>query len=147
MSALKNILIYMLLFGAFIMAFINGGLLLAAVNSPNNTIGNDPALVEFSSALNSTLEDAYESANGSMTAIESSPVQVTQFAIILDAIGGIWKSLKVVPLAIYNLSVDYVFGKLLGDQQFAIMMGIVGAILIIVLIFAVWFWINSVEDR
>lgn len=135
---LSPIIVSLLLFGLFAIAIINGALLLSVFNSPNQTIANDPALIEYSNALNSTLASSYADANASETAIGTSPVTLSSNSgIIFDAIAGVWKTMKKAPVAIYNLTLGLIFAKIFADSQFAIVFAILGAILLIVIVFAV----------
>lgn len=137
MAGIKYLLIGMLLAGLFAFALINGGILLAEHNKANHSIGDDPALSIFKTNLEESLGEAEEQANGSINALGDSPLtEVGGGLVIFTAISGVWKTLKVVPVTIYNLTFGLAKTKIFGEG-FNIVFGIVGAIVIILIIFAV----------
>lgn len=142
-TGFRGLIISLLLVGLFAIALINGGILLAALNSPNQTIANDAAIMDYASELNSTLEDVYTDANSSETSFTVSPLTTTTSIPFVDAVGGIWKTLKKTPTTVWNLSVNYIFIKIFGSAAYAIVFGVISAIMLIIIIFAVWEWIST----
>ena len=137
MADFKTIVIIIVLAGLFSVAMIKGGIEMANLNNPNQTIANYPALSSLLTDLNNSLEDSYSNANSSLEAISSSPVTLTTGFPVFDAITGIWKTLIIIPMAIYNLLTDFLFNIFLGSAQ-NIVLGVIATIVIVTVIFAVW---------
>jgi hypothetical protein len=136
-TGFKGLIIGLLLVGLFAISMINGGIILAQLNNANNSIADHPALNLFASNLNQSLEGAYENANSSQEAISSSPITLTTGFPVFDAISGIWKTLIVIPMTLYNLIVNFVLSTFLSPTE-AIVLSVIGAVIIITVIFGVW---------
>lgn len=143
MANLRPFLISFLVVGLFAFAMINGALLLESNNNATQSIGDDPTIASYKSSLESTLEDSSTNANSAETAIGDSPVTLTTGNIIFDAIGGIWKTLKVIPTTVYNLTIGLAMTKIFGSNSFGIVFGVIASILTITLIFGVWRMVTS----
>lgn len=143
-SEFRPIIIGMLLAGLFTIAMLSASISFSALNNVPQSLGSDPIL----SNLNANITDYYETipdtTNQTSGVLESSTITTT-FVIILDSIGGIWKTMKVMPITTYNLLSNVIFPTLLGSQGTAIIIGIVGSLFLITIIFAVWKWLNSAE--
>lgn len=135
-----------LLLGLFAIAMINGGTRLASINNANHSIAEDPSISAYASSLNSTLETSYTNAVAAEGAINSSSITLTTSNPFIDAIGGIWKTLKTVPITIYNLTIGLVFSKILGGSGYGILLGVLSSIFIIVLIYAIYKGIFTGEN-
>lgn len=142
---LKTILVSFLLVGLFAFAMISGGIMLANTNNAAQNIGDDPALSSYRDSLETALGEAHEGANASVEAIGQSPITLVTGTFIFDAIGGVWKTLKVVPVTVYNLTFGLVMGKIFGET-FEVVFGVIAAILIMLIIFGVWKWIISGQE-
>jgi hypothetical protein len=134
-----------LILGLFAIALISGGIRLAAVNNAPQSIGDDAALQSYAGSLNSSLGQAYTAANDAEKAINQSAITLTTGFPALDAVFGIWKTIKTVPITIYNLTIGLLFGRLLGSDSYAIVLGVLSSILIIGIIYAVYKVITTGE--
>lgn len=143
----QGIIFSLLLIGLFVIAFLNASLILSADNSPNQTIANDPALTAYAGVLNTTLESSYPDANASEGAISDSPITLSSGSggIIIDAISGIWKTIKRAPIEIYQLTAGLIFTKIFGDAQYAIVFSVLAGMLIIAIVLAVWKLVSQGE--
>ena len=146
MAGLRPLLVGLLLSGLFAFALITGGIMLGTNNNSQNNIGNDPALASYKTNLESTLGEAQANANASVEAIGESPISVIPGAFVFDAIAGVWKTLKVVPVTIYNLTFGLLKAKVFG-ATFDVVFGITAAILIILIIFGVIKMVSSGQDE
>lgn len=141
----RPLIIGLLLVGLFAIAVINGALLLSINNNSPNSIGNDPAIASYKESLEQSLEQAKTSADASEDAIGTSPITLTTGTLVFDAIGGVWKSMKEVPIMVYNLTFGLAAQKLFGDASFGIVLAIISAIVTITIIFGVWKWVTTGE--
>lgn len=137
MAEIRPLLIWLLLLGLFAMAIVTGGIMLAEQNGVNQSIADDPAITEYYSSLNETLADTYTDASNSDAAFSNSSISTSIGIPFIDSIWGIWKTLKEVPVTIYNLTIGLLISKVLGDVAGAIVLSVLSAILIITVIFAI----------
>lgn len=145
MANFRPILVSLLLAGLFMISIITGGITLAYANNANQSIGDDPAIIAYATSLNETLGESITNANSGEEAISSSPITLTSSIPFYDAITGIWKTLKTVPITIWNLTVGLLITRVLGNN-FYIVLGVIGAILTITIIFAVWKFVSQGES-
>lgn len=145
MSGIKPLLVGILLAGLFAFALISGGIMLAINNGANQSIGDDPALAAYKASLEVTLAEAETNANASINALGDSAVTEVQGSVIFEAISGVWKTLKIVPVTIYNLTFGLGKTKIFGET-FNVVFGIIAAILIIGIIFGVIKMLTSGDD-
>jgi hypothetical protein len=144
MSELRPIIIGIILTGLLAVALINGGILLSLRNNNNNTIANDPSLLSYSNTLQTNLDETFNNTNSSFDKIGSSPITLTTGNIIFDAIGGVWRTLTVMPLAIFKLTTNLISSKILGGS-FNVVIGVVLSLLVITIIFGIWKWVSTGE--
>ena len=142
----RPIIVALLLFGMFTLALITGGIQLANINKANQSISDSPFLVTYASELNETLAAANSNAGSAEDSLAESPVTLSTSTVFLDSIGGIWKTLKTIPITIYNLTAGMIFSTVFGGSAFAMVLGIIGAILTITLILSVWKLISTGES-
>lgn len=145
-AGLKPLIVGLLLSGLFAFALITSGIMIANSNHASHSIGDDPAIASYKNSLEGTLNQAQENANSSIEAIGESSISVIPGAYIFDAIAGVWKTLKVVPVTIYNLTIGLLKNKIFGNN-FNVVFGIFSAILIILIIFGVIKLISSGQDE
>lgn len=138
MANFRPIVISLLLVGLFAMALISGGVMLAQKNGAGQSIADDPNIMAYAENLNKTLGNAHSDALSADEAIGSSPVTLTSGFPVFDAISGVWKTIKTVPVTVFNLTFNLLQEHILGSQAFSIVLGVIGAILTITIIFAVW---------
>jgi hypothetical protein len=135
----------LLLISLFIIAFVGVGLIIASDNNSNQTIGNDASLTSFNGALiNATTNEASQ-IDASQAAFSNSSITTTGVFPYVNAVGGIWKTLKTTPILVYNLTIGFVLVKILGSTTAAIVTTILASILAIVIISAVVLWITRGE--
>ena len=141
MVGFKPLIIHLLITGLFIVALISFGVTIATLNSADHSIADDPSINALSTSLNSSLGQAYSTYNDSDAALTNSPVTLTSDIFTFDAIGGIWKTLRSVPTAVFN-SISSFAANHLGSQITAIVFSVLGAIMIIIIFFAVVEWVS-----
>lgn len=145
-NGFRPILIGLLIFSLIAIGTINIGLRLASENNVNQSISDNPAISSYANSLNTTLEGASETSTALETAFTNSTISVSGGILFLDALGGLWKSMKSIPITIYNLTIGIIKNQLLGDTAFYIIFGTIGLIVIISLIFAVWKLLSQGES-
>ena len=143
MANFRPMIVYFLLLGVFMVALINGGILLATQHSANQSIGDDSMLTDYRDSLNNTLAESYNDAQEIEGAMNKSEVTLTTGIPVINAITGVWKTIKVVPMTIYNLASGLVFSRILGSYTFAIILSVISAIVIITILFAVWKFVST----
>lgn len=141
----RPIVVGLLLFSMFALAMITGGIQLANVNDVDQSIGDHPLLSTYSVNLSDAVGGASDNAKSGEDAFADSDVTLSTSSVFIDAIGGIWKTLKTIPVTIYNLTIGLVSSVIFGGGAFSIVLGIIGAILTITIIFAVWRLISTGE--
>lgn len=137
MASFRPLVIALLLLGIFAVAIVSFGINLARENGATQNIGDNPIISNYAGNVSDTLGRAYDNANDSIESLSKSPVTLTGGFPLFDAIAGLWKVLKTVPITVYNLTVGLLLSTILGST-YAIVLGVVGAIFIITIIFAVW---------
>jgi len=145
-ASFRPLVVGLLLAGLFAFALINAGLLISINNGANQSIGDDPAISSYSESLEETLLEANENANATETAFGSSPITLTTGSLVFDAVGGIWKTMKEVPVTVYNLTFGLIATKIFGDESYGVVFGVIGAILMMTIIFGIWKWVTTGES-
>jgi hypothetical protein len=135
---LRPFLISLLMFGLLAFSVITGGILIASENNANQSIGDNTALKDYASSLNSNLSTTQDTASSADASFQNSTVTLAGGWVFLDVLGGLWKTLKTAPMAVYSLSANVIRTQLLGDTVFNVVFGVIGFIIVITLIFAVW---------
>lgn len=141
MVGFKHFVIGMLLVGLFAYALINAGILLGYYND-GNSIADSLVLSSFKANISTQLENSYSTANSTEASFGDSPISLTQI-IFVDALGGLWKTLKTIPTTIFNLLTGIVGSTILPSSEFFILYSVIGAIIIITIIFGVWKLIST----
>lgn len=131
------IIINLLLVGLVVFSLI-AGIALYAEQNDATTILSDPTLNNTENLLESNLSSYYSTVSQDEAAFSNSTINTNTNNIYVDAIGGIWKTMRVVPVAVYDLTLGFLFREFLSDNQKAIVISIISAILLISIIFAVW---------
>lgn len=139
-KGLRTILVAVILSGLFAIALLNAGQSLFEANDVNRTLASDPQLNNYISNLNNTLSTSLQNNNDVETAIGETPPTLSTTGLIFESVGNVWKTLKTVPVTIYNLTIGLLFTKLLGSNQFAIAVVIVEALFVMALLFFVVKW-------
>lgn len=147
MSGIKPLLVGILLVGLFAFALLQGGALLSTHNNANQSITDNPALSSFQTNIEDSLGEAQTNANGSLNDLGISPLsEVSGGLVIFTAISGVWKTLKAVPVTIYNLTFGLAKSSVFGEG-FNVVFGILGAIIIMLIIFGVIKLIQQGQDE
>lgn len=133
----RPIMVALILFGLFSIALINGALLLPQANLSNQSIADHPSVRDYADELNKSLDKYKTDVKSSEEAISEAPTSIISDNIILDAIGGIWRTLKTVPTTIFNITTDFI-GPVLFSGPFLVVIGVISAILTLSIIIAVW---------
>lgn len=137
MAQLRAIVISLLLVGLAILGVISFGIQFAFYNDQGQSIGDDPAFTNLASSLNNTIVSGSEDTAAAQIALSNSSVTLTGVIPYVDTIQGIWKTLLGAPVAIYNFIMGVAFTKLLGSQEYRIVLTVLGIILGITIIVAV----------
>lgn len=137
MAEFRPIIINLLLLSLFVIAIIIGGTYIAVQNNGTQSIVDDATYSDLKDDLTANLEDNYDEIKESSASFENSSVTLTSGIPFVDSIYGTWKIIKNVPMTTYNLIVGVLFVKLFGNPATAIITAVLGAILIITIIFAV----------
>lgn len=145
-SGLKTIVIGLILTGLFAFALMSAGYLVGFNNHANRTILDDVAFSDFKTQLEGNLSSAYTDANSSLENLGDSPISGVLGATIFDSIGGVWKTIKVVPVAIFNLVVGTVKERIFGEG-YGVVFLTVSAIIIILILLAVVKFVISGQDE
>lgn len=147
MAGIKPLLIGILLAGLFAYAIIQAGALISVHNNANQSITDSPVLSSFNRSLEISLSQAQENANASLEALGNSPLsEVSGGLVIFTAISGVWKTIKAVPVTIYNLTFGLAKSNIFGEK-FNVAFGIIGGIVIMLIIFAVIKMLMSGQDE
>jgi hypothetical protein len=137
MAKFLPLMIALLGFGLFALSIITGGIFLAQENNANQSIADNPAISTYAGSLNDSLQSAYDSSSGAEDAISNSPVTTSSSLFIIDAMAGVWKVIKAVPVGVVNLTYGLVT-TLWDYPAIKIGLSLVGAILTLTIIIAVW---------
>lgn len=146
MAGLRPLFVGFLLAGLIIFSLITGMITLANNNNAAQNIGDDPTLAAYKENIEDTLNTAQDNSNASLEALGDSPITVIPGSFVIDAIAGIWKTLKVVPVTLYNLTIGLLKVKIFGDG-FNIVWGIISAVVIMLIIFGVIKLVSQGQDR
>lgn len=141
----RPIIMSLLLGALFIVCMINGAVLLGVYNNANSSILEDPTINNLNNNLITNLSDYYSSANATDTSLAQSSVSVGDRGFIIDAVGGIWKTMKVIPLLIYTIFTEFIFINIFGNPTYAIIFSVFTGMVIITIVFAVYKWIYTGE--
>ena len=145
MVKFRPIVVNLLLFGLVAFAIISFGLLWAQQNNPAQSIANDPAIGTLNSTLYGNLTSNYDTTQNNSNSFDNSSITTNTNLPYIESVGGVWKTLKTAPVVIYQLTVGYAFRYLLGDDTSAVVTAVVGAILALMIISAVVYWISRGE--
>ena len=148
MAGLKSFLIGLLLVGLFSSLLITAGIQLAQRNNSPNTIANDPTISDFADNLNENLTSLPTITSSAEDSIGSSPVTLdTGAGIILNSVGGLWKTLKTIPTSVYDLTVGLLVAKIFSGSNFTPAVAIIAGIATIAFIFFVYNWVHNADKE
>lgn len=138
----QGYIITMLIFGLFVISLITTGIMIADQNDATQSIGDDPSISEYKSSIENNLTTAYNDVSSSNTVIENSSITTTTSIPIFTSVQSIWKTIKKVPITVYNLTIGLAMKKLFGDSA-GIVTAVISTILILLILFAVIKWVAT----
>ncbi len=147
MGGIKPLLYGLLIVGLFSIALLNFGIMIADINQANQSISNNPSLSSYATDLNNSLASSGSDTQTALDSLADSPTTLSTGAFIIDAIGGVWKTLISVPITLYNLTFGLIISEIFGDNSFAIALAVLGAILGLAVIFGVWKLVSTGESE
>lgn len=142
---LSSVIFALIFSGLFVFAIINVGVILASDNNPEKSISSDNEINNRFNALKGNLSKTQQASNSTSEAISKTPVTISDQNIVLDAITGAWKSLTKMPIQIYNTFSLLIATKLTGGTDFYIVLGSIAGILVMVIVFGAWKFIQTGE--
>lgn len=126
-----------LLASVVIISLLSFAILLPNENGVNQSIADDDSIRIFTNSLNSTLMDASGNSNSVEDSISESEITLgSGVGIVLNSLTGVWKTMKIIPITIYNLVVGLLKNNILG-ASFGVILGVIGSILTLVIVVAV----------
>lgn len=137
MRGFFGILAGLLLVGVIFLSLIVGGSFMAQQNG-GQSISSIPVINVSANDLTTQLSKEYQTANNTNDVMTKSPISITNYAFVIDAVGGIWTTLKVIPAATYNIIATFVGQALLGNTLSTIFLGVIGSILLIAIFLFAW---------
>lgn len=137
MGGIKQIAFALPIFALIALLVFFAGVNLSKVNQAPQSIADDPSIKVYANELNATLATFKDDTDGIQNAINESHLTVSTSLLIIDAIGGVWKTMIHVPILIYNLTIGLVLEKLFGQQVSGLFIGVVSAILSLIIVFGV----------
>jgi len=142
-----GIVISLLLVGLSFIAMVNFMILTADNNNPSVSIGNESRIVDLTSDLTSDINTAETSINDTQGAFETSPITIgsSSGGGVLDAIGGIWRTMVITPKNIFKNIIGFVYENGLGDPTFLIVISVLTLIFLIVIIGAIIKMVSGVD--
>lgn len=142
----KPIVIGLILVGLFAIAILNAGILISEQNGFAGSIADDSSIAGYKETVIGNLTDVSSSTSASDSVLSNSTITTTTSTPFVDSISGIWKSVRVIPVAIWNTTFGLVAQKLLGGDS-VIVLSVIGAILGLIIIFAVIRFIATGDSR
>lgn len=143
MVEFRPLLVSFILIGLFAVAMINIVYYMQLDNGASQTILDDPTLSNYRQAVIDNMSTTYTNAVAAGNSTSSSSVTFTYGSPFLDAINGVWKTVKSAPIAIYELSIGLGQKYLFSGPEAVIITTVIAAILTITIIFAVWKMIST----
>lgn len=140
-----GIIIPMLLLGVLAIAMFSTASYLTIINHSTQDITSEPSVAEYVGNISSTLEEAANTANESETALGQKQT-FSYGQIIFDSMGTMWTQLKGAPVVLFNLTFGLIKDKILGQDTFYLVLGTIGTILTITIIFLVYKWVRTGWD-
>ena len=145
MANLRPLLVNILMLMAIVTGVITFGILIAVDNAPDRTIGNSEAINSYYVNVNNTMLQASNDSIASYNATTTGGTTTTVCLLVLNAIGGIWKTMIQAPMLMYQLTVGLIVQNI-GGTAFYMIIGVLGAIITFTIIFAVWKFLRVGES-
>ena len=140
---LKAITLNLLLMGLFVLAIITFGVNFGIENEANQSIIDDPQLLQARSELMGNFTSYGAEVSQASNAFGNTTPIVNTGGINILPITDTWKKFTSIPVNLYDISVGFVFSKLFGDEIANIMFYVVSAIVTILIILAAWATIRT----
>jgi hypothetical protein len=147
MKGFVGIIIGVVLIGLFtVYFFIDSGLM--AKQNNGQSITDNKMINSSMNNIISNLSGFYGDMNASDTAISNSPVIADQTSFVISAMGSVWLTIRAVPTLVINVLFSFLNGTLLGGSTaFYLIVGSIGGIVILLIIFSVWRFIRTGEGE
>lgn len=142
-KGLRTFIISAILGSLFIIALINGAIILAEVNQANQSITDYEPLAIYSANLNDSVSGSLDVSTSAQTALGESPTTLSLSGVVFDTIGSLWKSLIGIPVTIFKLTSDFIFVNIFGGATFSIVFNSILAMITLTIIFFVVKWAVS----
>lgn len=142
----KGVAISLMLVGIFAFALLNFGLQLAADNNANQSIGDHDRLGEFTQDINQSMRASRSNINSSEQTFQAGSKEqiVGTESIQIPAITTIRTSIISTPYTMYKLTVGFIFDEIFGGSAgFAVVVGMVVAMVLALIVFYGWKWIRT----
>lgn len=146
MRGFLGLIVGILVSGLFVVALLYGGGRLSEDNN-GQSILQDSSINKTFTTLNTDLNKAWDSANNTETATAKSPLTISQGSFIINAMGGLWVTVKVIPTLVWNTMLLFLQNSLFGSPAFAVVFGVIGAIVIFMFTLYAWKLISSGEPE
>jgi hypothetical protein len=144
MVEFRPLLISFILIGLFAVAMMNAVYYMQIDNDANETIMDSQyGLDIYKQNVTDKLEDTYTDSVGADNSTSSSQVTFNFGSPFLDAINGVWKTIKVAPITVYQLTIGMANKMFFSGPEGLIITTTIGAILTITIVFAVWKMIST----
>lgn len=145
MVEFRPMIVSFILIGLFSIAVINILFFMQSNNGADETILDDDSLSDYKTSITGNISKTYSDSSAADNSTSSSTVSFTFGSPFLDAINGVWKTIKSAPIAIYQLTIGLGQKYLFGGTEALIITTAIAAILTITIIFAVWKMIATGE--
>ena len=150
MARFNNLMTWLILSGLFVLALINFGLLFQSQNinaiSPQSYFINYSGFVTLNNTLQENLSSSVSNIEASGFSAENSSITTGSLGNpFFNAVGGIWKVIKVAPTAIYNLLAGFLTNTLLAGGSGLIVLYSISSIMVLTIIGAVVYLITRGE--
>lgn len=143
MAEFRPLIVSFILVGLFAIAMINVIYFAQLDNGATTTILDDPTISSYKESITSNITETYTDSKAADNSTSSSGVSYTFGSPFLDAINGVWKTIKSAPIAIYQLTIGVGQKFLFSGTEALIITTAIAAIMTITIIFAVWKMIST----
>lgn len=136
MVKFSTVMISLILIGLIAVLVISAGIQMASDYGFDTSIANDSRIGNIKIDLSDAINEAYEDERGASDSLSNSTITTSAGIPFIDAIGGVWKSIKNGPTVIFNLIKG--LGESVLGSSYALVFTALGAIISIIVIFAIW---------
>lgn len=144
MVEFRPLIISFILIGLFAIAMINVVYFIQVDNDADETIlSSQYGLDIYKENLTSSINYAYDESQNAENSTSRSQVSASYGSPFLESINGIWKTIKVYPVTIYQLTIGFASRELFNGPEGYVITTTLAIILSITIIFAVWKMIST----